>query len=174
MRALGGPATTDTGRYWCGVHRTRKGDLAGFITRNEDAVPPRSIETLCVPGIEEAKARVATLLKEMGVSSSGPRVRPGVLIALSDPEGVHFGAVINIRGEEADLVVLTSRPRWNPQARPATQGDLLAFNKMGTRTTFLAPVTRRLTNVYARGGELGTLRLEELRLEFDWSAAQGL
>lgn len=97
---------------------------------------------------------------------------PGALAALSDGEGVHIGAIIKVVGDDVCMVLLTSRPGWNPQARRASSDDVFALNSRTTRPSFLAPVVRNRSYVFLRDGELSRLRLADLHAEFDWEAAR--
>lgn len=175
--------------YWYGVYLTPKGKVAGFMVKRESSIPSAAIVVRDGVGCENVKLAMQTLVAMAGAVHSipmpppdadpepmRPRGRPmvaGALATLSDGDGIHIGAIIDVMGaQDIAMVLLTSRPGWNPQARRASRDDLFALNSRSTRPTFIAPVVRDRAYVFLRDGELGRLRLADLRAEFDWEAAK--
>lgn len=163
----GDPADTP---YWYGVHRTSRGKMAGFIVKNPDLVPSDVMIIRQTFGIQGARRDLDLMLAEV-LNPAPPKMAPGALITLSDGDGIHLGVLIDTRGEEFALVVLTSNPYWNPLARPATPDDLAALRKSATKITYLAPIVRPKANVFHRHGEISQHRVDAMRTEFNWDVA---
>lgn len=179
------PDPLDHVHYWYGAYRSPKGKTVGFMVKRQESIPTTALivrEGVGCVRVREAMQTLLGMVNAIGEIETPnveppplPRGRPmkaGALATLSDSDGVHLGAIIDVLGNDVAMLVLTSRPGWNPQARRASADDVFALNVRNKRPTFLAPVIRDRANVFLRDGELGPLRLADFRAEFDWIAAR--
>lgn len=178
LEAANSGSRLDRTEYWYGVYRTPRGKIASFLSKHRENVPMSALVVRHGVGHAKVQAAVQEILSmSLAVESvpDEPRVRPlvpGALATLSDPDGVHVGAIVDLLGDDVFMVILTSRPRWNPQARRASSDDVAALGGFTSRTSYLAPVVRSRQHVYLRDGELSRQRLKELQSAFDWDAAR--
>jgi hypothetical protein len=98
-------------------------------------------------------------------------ITAGTILVHNDPQGTHHAVILDIQGEDAHALFLTSKARWrDTKPRLATDSECHLFGLVPKETTYIAPVVRPLREFYAVKGQLPPECLHELQEEFAHSA----
>lgn len=116
----------------------------------------------------EKTAKIIERINNEYYSLNDYNIQPGSVVHHID-DGNHVSIVIDINGDFANLLFVTSNPRWNNQARKISveESALLGF-KSNNVNSYLAPVIRSILDCSSRGIIFPDYRVNDFRKEFKW------
>jgi len=185
--------------WTCGVLRGKKGFFRTFCTRTDvsthefifasttvlafdnDSTLPRQKAEEILKYLDEFPPPFSLVdEKEVPlVSDITPPVIPlsmikvGSICTHNDGVGHHMAAIVDVVGNMAYALFLTSLKNWNYYARKATPIEATVMGQRGSRESFLAPVVRPITEFYRHVGILPEDQTEVFKREFAKAFASG-
>jgi hypothetical protein len=94
----------------------------------------------------------------------------GSICTHNDGTSHHMAVVVDVVGEMAHALFLTTNPRWNYYARLATPAEATLLGQRSERPSYLAPVVRPVREFYRSTGETP---VEDYQREFARAFASG-
>jgi hypothetical protein len=100
--------------------------------------------------------------------SSDPLDKPinsGSIVTHEDADGHHFAIVLEVEGNRAELLFLSSK-RFGRRCREATKDELALTGFVYTKKTYLCLVTRSVSDLCSQGVNFPEHRVQDLIKEF--------
>jgi hypothetical protein len=145
------------GAYWAEVKNDRTPDLGRVLSQHL---------LITTKGSAFVSAKAAELLAK---HSALPVLGVGSICTHNDGQGTHPALILSVSNKNAQALFLTSRPGWNQHARCATAAETSMFMGRGTKRSYLAPVTRPLSEFFCHMGLLQYPDVRKYIAEFCFS-----
>jgi len=186
--------------WTCGVLRGKKGFFRTFCTRtdvsahefifasatilalDDDSTLPRQKAEEMLKYIEEfpppfspVDEKEVPLVSDIITPPVVPlsMIKAGSICTHNDGQRHHMAAIVDVVGNMAYALFLTSLKNWNYYARKATSIESAVLGQRGPRESFLAPVVRPITEFYRHVGILPEDQTEVFKREFAKAFASG-
>lgn len=171
-------AISESEKRWIGVRIGKRG-AHSFIVSRMDMIPSDAVQIEEVDS-QVAKERVKKLIDEYISSKPGfcgsdgtvPDLEPGSVVAHTDGYGVHLCIILKTDGQLASMVMCTSSPYWNELSRKLTTEEAAMMGFIMKKTTYLAPVTREISDLSPLGRYFPEHRVKDLIKEFHFDTDQ--
>ena len=186
--------------WTCGVLRRKRGGFQTFCTRtdvspnefifasttvlafNNDSTLPRQKAEEILKYLDEfpppfslVDEKEVPLVSDIITPPVVPlsMIKAGSICTHNDGQRHHMTAIVDVVGNMAYALFLTSLKNWNYYARKATSIESAVLGQRGPRESFLAPVVRPITEFYRHVGILPEDQTEVFKREFAKAFASG-
>ena len=177
--------------YYGAAYIGKNKKIVPFCVKTKEKIPESAIELkfIIASHSETAHSLAEKLVKEVTpgqivlskeeiaevISQSPEPVEPikilakelgsGSVVTHEDNKGHHFAIVLNIDGNDADLLFLSSK-EFGRKYRAATKEELALAGFAYSRKTYLCLVNRPITELYPRNLDFPKHRVQDLIKEF--------
>jgi len=155
--------------HYYGIANAKDGPV-WFVSKNSEHGYRAIIEKNDLITSKEAHERAKELFNQY-YGKPVKLLKSGSIADHSDNIRIHRSIILDIRDQLVLALFISSNPIWNSYSRMASDDELSIIGYHAKQTSYLVPVVRSIKDFSPSDLSFPDYRLEDLKREFPWSAA---